>query len=76
MLYALFFLLGLLTDRWLEEKLTRIAVKSPWEPVRGLGRSVASERGFDTKERGKVVNVAAYEAVERAKREGNVFENL
>lgn len=76
MAYALFFLLGLLTDRWLEEKLTRLAVKSPWEPIRGLGRSVAASRGFDTQERGKVLKLDAYEAVEAARRPGNVLDNL
>ena len=76
MLYLAFFILGCLTDRWLEEKLCRLAVRTPWEPVRSLGRSVAKERGFETMEKGKVVRLDAYEAMEAAKQPGNFLDNV
>lgn len=70
------FILGLLTSRWLETLLTRLALRlSLPEGFRSAVRANARERGIDTKERGKIVKTDAYESA-RSMTEGNVLANL
>lgn len=70
------FILGLLTSRWVDTLIIRLAVRSESEPVRNAARSEARSRGIELREKGRILSTDAWEAAQSLNRPGDVLANL
>ena len=70
---ALFFLLGLLTSRWIDQRVVRLAAKAPWPSVRESARREAKSVGLDVPEKGKVLRLADADAADAIARSTTLF---